>query len=400
MKLNETPLADRVHIGLFGRRNTGKSSLMNAITHQDVSIISHVAGTTTDPVKKTMELLPLGPVVFIDTPGIDDEGTVGEHRVVRAHRALDTIDFAVLVLDATEGIYPEDVDLLKRMDELDVPRLVVLNKSDLLQAPVEAIPELAREAVISVSAVTGEGIEELKETIATRALQASSETKKIVGDLLEPNDVVVLVVPIDSAAPKGRLILPQQQVIRDILESRGLALATQVTELPEALASLQAKPRIVVCDSRVFSEVDELLPDDLELTSFSILFARYKGDLERAVQGVTTVEHLRDDSQVLIAEGCTHHRQCDDIGTKLIPALVRRVSQANPQFTFVSGRDYPDSLENFDLIVHCGGCMLTVREMQARIRQAIGKDIPITNYGVLIAHVNGILERSIKGLIE
>ena len=386
-----TPSAERVHIAFFGRRNAGKSSLVNALTGQSVAIVSPVAGTTTDPVRKSMELLPLGPVVMIDTPGLDDEGEVGSLRVGRALRELNRADIAVLVVDATAGMADEDRALLRRFEQKGLPHLTVFNKCDLRAVS-------CGEGELAVSAHTGEGVEALKEALG-RLVRDGEGGKKLLGDLLETGDLVVLVAPIDASAPKGRLILPQVRAIRDILDAHAACAVVQPQELPAFLARA-GRPRLVITDSQAFGTVKGMVPEDVPLTSFSILFARFKGVLESAVRGAEAVSTLRDGDKVLICEGCTHHRQCEDIGTVKLPGWIRRFSGAEPQFAFTSGGDFPDDLSPYKLIVHCGGCMLTEREMRYRRGLAADSGVPFTNYGTLIAHMNGILRRSLEPFPE
>ena len=386
-----TPAAERVHIAFFGRRNAGKSSLVNALTGQSVAIVSPVAGTTTDPVRKSMELLPLGPVVMIDTPGLDDEGEVGSLRVGRALRELNRADIAVLVVDATAGMADEDRALLRRFEQKGLPHLTVFNKCDLRAVS-------CGEGELAVSAHTGEGVEALKEALG-RLVRDGEGGKKLLGDLLETGDLVVLVAPIDASAPKGRLILPQVRAIRDILDAHAACAVVQPQELPAFLARA-GRPRLVITDSQAFGTVKGMVPEDVPLTSFSILFARFKGVLESAVRGAEAVSALRDGDKVLICEGCTHHRQCEDIGTVKLPGWIRRFSGAEPQFAFTSGGDFPDDLSPYKLIVHCGGCMLTEREMRYRRGLAADSGVPFTNYGTLIAHMNGILRRSLEPFPE
>ena len=388
MSLNNTPSGERVHIGFFGRRNAGKSSVVNAVTGQDLAVVSDVKGTTTDPVSKAMELLPLGPVMIIDTPGFDDEGMLGQLRVRKTRQVLNKTDIAVLVTDGTEPLQDTDRQLLELFREKEIPYLVVRNKSDLLeQIPAEA------EGEIHVSALTGKNIHELKERIA--ALRPDESRKRLIGDKLRPGDLAVLVVPIDKAAPKGRLILPQQQTIRDILEARASALVVQETELEQTLSRL-GKPELVITDSQVFGSVSKIVPRDVPLTSFSILMARYKGLLEEAVKGAAAVENLKDGDTVLVAEGCTHHRQCNDIGTVKIPQWLRKYTGKNVNIRACSGTEFPEDLSGIKLVVHCGGCMLNEREVRYRMKCAADQGVPITNYGILIAHLNGILKRSVE----
>lgn len=395
MSLNSTPNADRVHIGIFGRRNAGKSSIINALTGQDLAVVSDVSGTTTDPVSKAMEILPLGPVLLIDTPGLDDEGELGALRVRKSLQTLNKSDIAVLVLDARTGMTPEDQTILNRIRQKQIPCVIVLNKDDLTEDP-SSVPSFGgAEPVIRVSAVTGYHIPELRELLASQ-YHAPEERFRIVGDLLEPADLAVLVIPIDKAAPKGRLILPQQQTIRDILEADATAVVCKEYELRETLENLRKKPKIVITDSQVFAKVSADTPKDILLTSFSILMARCKGDLTELVKGVTALNHLQDGDPVLISEGCTHHRQCDDIGTVKLPRWIRNYTGVRPDFHFSSGTEFPDDLSPYRLIVHCGGCMLNEREMKYRIACAKDAGIPITNYGILIAFLQGILRRSVQ----
>lgn len=394
--LNQTPSANRTHIGIFGKRNAGKSSLINAITGQNYAIVSDVLGTTTDPVLKSMELLPLGPVVIIDTPGLDDEGELGALRIQKAYQILNKTDIAVLVIDASSGITKEDSEILKRIHEKEIPCVIVVNKSDICpNCNLEDLPLPDSDSAILVSSKTGEHIHELKELLAQQAPQDTIQ-KSIVADLLNPLDFVVLVVPIDSAAPKGRLILPQQQTIRDILEAKASAIVVQETELAETLNSLGKKPKMVITDSQVFKKVSAVTPDDILLTSFSILFARYKGNLKTLVNGASALDSLEDGDRILISEGCTHHRQCDDIGTVKLPNWIRSYTKKEIEFEFTSGTEFPLDLSSYKMIVHCGGCMLNEREMKYRLKCAEDAKIPITNYGTCIAYINGILNRSLE----
>lgn len=394
--LNQTPSANRTHIGIFGKRNAGKSSLINAITGQNYAIVSDVLGTTTDPVLKSMELLPLGPVVIIDTPGLDDEGELGALRIQKAYQILNKTDIAVLVIDASFGVTKEDSDILKRIHEKEIPCVIVVNKSDICpNCNLEDLPLPDSDSAILVSSKTGEHIHELKELLAQQASQDTIQ-KSIVADLLNPLDFVVLVVPIDSAAPKGRLILPQQQTIRDILEAKASAIVVQETELAETLNSLGKKPKMVITDSQVFKKVSAVTPDDILLTSFSILFARYKGNLKTLVDGASALDSLKDGDRILISEGCTHHRQCDDIGTVKLPNWIRSYTKKEVEFEFTSGTEFPLDLSSYKMIVHCGGCMLNEREMKYRLKCAEDAKIPITNYGTCIAYINGILNRSLE----
>ena len=393
MGLAATPSGERVHIGFFGVRNAGKSSVVNAVTGQDLAVVSNVAGTTTDPVSKAMELLPLGPVVIVDTPGIDDEGDLGALRVRKARQALRRCDVAVLVADVVRGLTDADRMLLAEFKARKLPYLVALNKADLLAGTA---PELADHELL-VSAREGTGIHELKERIGALANQAGRR-RLIVSDLLEAGDVVVLVCPIDASAPKGRLILPQQLVLRDVLDTHASAFVCQPAELAGVLATLAAPPRVVICDSQAFGKVAAIVPREVPLTSFSILMARYKGDLPGLVEGARRLSGLTDQSRVLIAEGCTHHRQCEDIGTVKMPAWIRDHCGASPEFSFVSGGEFPDDLATYDLVVHCGGCMLNEREMAHRMAVASAAGVPMVNYGVAIAQMHGILDRSLEPL--
>lgn len=389
MSMNETPSGERTHIGFFGRRNAGKSSVVNAVTGQDLAVVSDVKGTTTDPVSKAMELLPLGPVMIIDTPGFDDEGELGELRVRKTRQVLNKTDIAVLVVDAVEGLKDCDRQLIDLFRAKEIHYIVVYNKSDLLDTvPADTDHE------IYVSALTGEKIHELKERMAR--LQPSETDRRLVADLVAAGDFVVLVVPIDKAAPKGRLILPQQQTVRDILDAGAVSIVVKETELAETLSSLGRKPAMVITDSQVFHTVDKIVPADVPLTSFSILMARYKGLLEDAVRGVAAVEGLKDGDTVLIAEGCTHHRQCDDIGTVKIPNWLRRYTGKELQIKTCSGKEFPEDLTPYAMVIHCGGCMLNEREVRYRTKCAVDQGVPITNYGILIAYLNGILKRSVE----
>lgn len=403
MSMNSTPSAERVHIGIFGRRNAGKSSLINAMTGQNLSIVSPIEGTTTDPVQKAMELLPLGPVVMIDTPGIDDEGELGSLRVARSYQMLNKSDIALLVLDAGQGMTDEDRRLLERIKDKQIPCMVAVNQCDRVSAEtVEAILTEVREKagqkeVLDVSAATGYHIYELKDRLAA-LMKDDQEERRIVADLLVPGKLTVLVIPIDKAAPKGRLILPQQQTIRDILEAGGACVTVRNTELETLLNSLGDQVGLVITDSQAFAEVSVIVPENIPLTSFSILFARYKGELDPFLQGLRALEKLQDGDRVLISEGCTHHRQCNDIGTVKIPIWIRNYTGKNLEFSFSSGGEFPVDLSPYRMIVHCGGCMLNAREMHYRIACAQDAGIPITNYGMVIARVTGILERSLEPL--
>ncbi|NBI18261.1 [FeFe] hydrogenase H-cluster maturation GTPase HydF [Neglecta sp. X4] len=389
MSLNATVSAERPHIGFFGLRNAGKSSLVNTVTGQALSVVSEVKGTTTDPVKKAMELLPLGPVVIIDTPGLDDEGELGAMRVEKARQVLAQTDIAVLVADSARTLTAPENELVSLFEEKKLPYIIALNKADLL--PVRRpLPEKG----LYVSALTGEGVGELKEKLGA-LLKTEKNEKRIVADLLSPGDLVVLVMPIDEAAPKGRLILPQQQTMRDILDARCAFAACQPEELKGLLAGLGKKPRLIITDSQAFGRVAKDTPEDVQLTSFSILFARYKGDLETLVQGAAKLKSLQDGHKVLISEGCTHHRQCGDIGTVKLPGWIREFSGAEPEFHFTSGGEFPEDLHQYALIVHCGGCMLNEKEMQHRLACAQQAGVPMVNYGVAIAQIHGILKRSL-----
>lgn len=400
MGLNNTPNADRVHIGIFGRRNAGKSSVINAVTGQNLAIVSDVLGTTTDPVYKAMEILPLGPVVLIDTPGLDDVGELGELRVQKAFQVLNKTDIALLVLDVNSGFSKEEEKLLELVKAKNIPFVAVLNKTDI--AKEDKIKEFEKllkdkyniENVVSVSAEKKDGIFELKEKIAS--LNTEKEKSPIISDLVCPGETAVLVVPIDESAPKGRLILPQQQTIRDLLDHNAMAAVTQVTTLAKTLESFKEPPKIVVTDSQAFKEVAKIVPENVPLTSFSILFARHKGELSTLVKGVKDMDDLKDGDTVLISEGCTHHRQCNDIGSVKIPNAVRKYTGKNLNFEFTSGGEFPLDLSKYSLIIHCGGCMLNEREMKYRIACANDAGIPMVNYGVLLAQVNGILNRSLE----
>ena len=399
MSMNQTPMSERVHIGFFGKRNAGKSSVMNAVTGQDLAVVSEVKGTTTDPVYKSMELLPLGPVVMMDTPGIDDEGELGKLRVKKSYQVLNKTDAAVLVIDGLSGASEEDAAMLKKIRKKQIPYTVVLNKQDLASEEIKEqtiqMLGIGREQLLSVSAADGTGINELKERIAQIAKPEELE-RRIIGDMISPSDFIVLVVPIDSAAPKGRLILPQQQTIRDILEADAVSVVIKEDRVRETIESLGKKPRLVITDSQAFETVAADTPEDILLTSFSILFARYKGNLEMAVKGVTALDKLENGDKILISEGCTHHRQCDDIGTVKIPRWIREYTGKEIQFETTSGTQFPDELGEYKLIVHCGGCMLNEREMKYRLSCAEDQGVPITNYGILIAYIKGILKRSVE----
>ena len=397
MGLNSTPSSERVHIGIFGKRNAGKSSVINAITNQSLAIVSDIKGTTTDPVSKAMELLPLGPVMIIDTPGLDDVGELGKMRIQKSYQVLNKSDIGILVIDGTFGQTDEDKALINKFKEKNIPYIVVMNKLDLVrkQQNIDENEINSNPNTIWVSSTTKENIYELKEMIAKQA--PTDEPKfKIVGDLLNPSDFVVLVVPIDKAAPKGRLILPQQQTIRDILEANANAIVVKENELKNTLKNLGKKPKLVITDSQVFSKVSTDTPKDILLTSFSILFARYKGDLKETVKGVKTLEDLKDNDTILISEGCTHHRQCDDIGTVKIPKWITKYTNKKINFEFSTGREFPYDLSKYKMIVHCGGCTLNEREMKYRVKCAQDQNIPFTNYVILIAYTQGILKRTLE----
>ncbi len=436
MSLNEVASGERTHISFFGMRNAGKSSVVNALTGLDLSVVSDVKGTTTDPVKRAMELLPLGPVVIIDTPGLDDEGELGLKRVEKAKQVLAKTDIAVLVVDSSLGLSELDTELIKELQSRKMPYLVVFNKADLEnitpfvkggcpqsgQGDFKEINELSQKmplspqckalqppqslsdsspinagASIIVSAKTGQGINELKEKLGSFAKLLKNE-KHLVSDLVSPKDTVILVIPIDESAPKGRLIMPQQMAIRDLLDSHCTVVSCQVEELDNTLKMLNRPPKLVITDSQAFKAVSAIVPEDILLTSFSILMARYKGDLDSLAAGAKALSELKDGDKVLIAEGCVHHRQCNDIGTKKMPAWIEKYSNAKPEYIFVSGGDFPNNLSEFKLIVHCGGCMLNETEMKNRILKAKDEGIPIVNYGMAIAQMNGILARSLKVL--
>lgn len=394
MSLNNVVSAERVHIGFFGLRNAGKSSLVNAVTGQNLSLVSDVLGTTTDPVKKAMELLPLGPVVIIDTPGLDDVGDLGEQRVARAKQMLAQTDVAILVVDSTKGLSPIDNELLELFKSKKLPYIVAYNKSDLLTN----IPA-SQDNEIYVSAEQNININELKEKIASLAKSAEN-TKTLLGDLVEYGDTVVLVTPIDESAPKGRLILPQQQTIRELLDIGASVVVCKETELKNTLEKLCKKPKLVITDSQVFGYVSEIVPDEVLLTSFSILFARYKGDLATVVSGASHLDKLQDGDKILISEGCTHHRQCKDIGTVKMPGWIKEYSGKNVEFQFTSGTEFPENTSDFALVVHCGGCMLNEKEMKSRIERSVQNGTPITNYGIAIAQMHKILKRSVEPFPE
>ena len=386
MSMNATPSSARVHIGIFGRRNAGKSSLMNALTGQELSIVSEHLGTTTDPVSKSMELLPMGPVVIFDTPGLDDVGDLGALRVRKAAQVLNKTDVALVVIDPTVGIAEEETALIAKIEQKKIPYIVVYNKSDIATAP---------DGAISVSAATGAGINELKERIASLKMP---EPPRLLEGLCAPGDVCVLVTPIDSAAPKGRMILPQQQVMREVLDNHGIAPLVQPEELKAVLGTLNVKPRIVITDSQAFGRVSRDVPEDIPLTSFSILFARQRGFLNAAIEAVKALPTLKDGDKLLICEGCTHHRQCDDIGTVKIPRWLLQNTGKHFEFEWTSGTGFPDDLSPYRMVIHCGACMLNPREVTYRMNCALDQGIPFINYGILIAALHGVLERSIRPL--
>ena len=398
MGMSQTPASEQVHVSFFGKRNAGKSSIINAVTGQDLAIVSSVMGTTTDPVYKTMELLPLGPVMVIDTPGIDDEGELGALRVHKSYQVLNKTDIAILVIDSTAGKGEEELELIHRFHKKGIPYLIVYNKIDLLST--EKIKDLAmsvRAGEVLVSASDGMNIQELKEKIASLKPE-DTHKYPLIQDLIDPLDLVILVVPIDKAAPKGRLILPQQQTIRDILERGALSLVVRDTELKSTLDHFLAQgvcPKLVVTDSQAFARVSKAVPENITLTSFSILFSRYKGELETQLKGIAALSSIEDGDRILIAEGCTHHRQCGDIGTCKMPEWIRNYTGKKPVFEFTSGTEFPDDVSSYKMVVHCGGCMLNEREMKYRIACCQDQGVPITNYGILIAQVTGILKRSL-----
>ncbi len=408
MALNNTPVGERIHIGFFGCRNVGKSSLVNAITNQDLSVVSDIKGTTTDPVKKSMELLPLGPVIIIDTPGFDDEGVLGEKRIEKTKKILRSCDIAVLVTTAERDLNEVEKNLISIFEERKIPFIIAKNKSDILAQENKLNTEVKNKLnssekdaetmrkEIYVSAINKIGIEDLKNALGS--LSKSRKNKLFLGDLIKPKDIVVLVTPIDSAAPKGRMIMPQQLAIRDIIDANGISVVTKESELKETLQSLNKKPALVVTDSQVFEEVDKIVPRDIPLTSFSILMARYKGFLETAIDGVNQISKLKNASKVLISEGCTHHRQCDDIGTVKLPNWLKKYTNLDLDFEWSSGTGFPNDLKKYDLIIHCGGCMLNENEMIFRMNSAENQNVPFTNYGIAIAYMKGILERSIKSI--
>lgn len=389
MSLNDTPSGERVHIGFFGRRNAGKSSVVNAVTGQELSVVSDVKGTTTDPVAKAMELLPLGAVVIIDTPGFDDEGALGVLRVKKTKQILNRTDIAVLVIDSTVGMTETEHQLVRLFKDKDIPYIIAYNKSDILNKSVGS------ENEISVSAADKTNIQELKEKIAA-LVRTDNSDKRIVGDLISEEDVIVLVTPIDEAAPKGRIILPQQQTLRDILDAGAIAAVTKEFQLETTLKKLSSKPKMVITDSQAFAMVSKIVPGDIPLTSFSILMARYKGFLETAVAGAAAIPMLKDGDRVLISEGCTHHRQCGDIGSVKLPALLKKTTGKNLNICLTSGREFPEDLSPYSLVIHCGGCMLNEREVTYRRKTAEDQEVPFTNYGIALAYMNGILKRSLE----
>ncbi|MGO5358503.1 [FeFe] hydrogenase H-cluster maturation GTPase HydF [Anaerofustis sp. LCP19S3_F7] len=390
MGLNGTPNANRIHIGIFGRRNAGKSSIINAITGQELAIVSDVKGTTTDPVSKSMEMLPLGPVTIIDTPGLDDEGMLGKKRIEKAYQVLNKTDIALLIVDSSLGLSSEDKEILSLIKDKNIPYLVVMNKSDLIETKIED------ENYIYVSTITKENINELKELIGKIAPKENE--KVIVSDLINPSDKVILVIPIDKAAPKGRLILPQQQTIRDILDKGAVAIMCKEDELKDTISLMKEKPKLVITDSQAFERVSLDTPKDIPLTSFSILFARYKGEIDILLRGVRKVKELKDGDIILISEGCTHHRQCGDIGSEKIPKLLKKFTNKDLNFEFASGTEFPKNLDKYALVVHCGGCMLNEKEMKHRISYTNNQGLEIVNYGILLAYLNGILQRSVEPL--
>jgi [FeFe] hydrogenase H-cluster maturation GTPase HydF len=395
MGLNETPAANRIHIGFFGRRNAGKSSVVNAVTNQELSVVSEVKGTTTDPVTKSMELLPLGPVLIIDTPGFDDEGSLGELRIKKTRQVLNKTDVAVLVMDATEGLLAADRQLIDIFKSKEIPYILAYNKCDLLS--IADMKRLSKEEnAMLISAKDKKNIDQLKEKIGF--LVERTEEKHIVSDLLEAGDTVILVTPIDESAPKGRLILPQQQVIRELLEAHIVTIVVQQQEVAQTIAMLPQKPGLVITDSQAFKEVAQATPEDIPLTSFSILMARYKGFLKTASEGALFVDSLQEGAHILISEGCTHHRQCKDIGTVKLPGWLETYTGKHFEYSFTSGAEFPEELSKYDMVIHCGGCMLNEREMKYRMKSAIDQNVPFTNYGMVIALTQGILARSLKFL--
>lgn len=392
--MNETASGQRVHIAFFGRRNAGKSSLVNAVTGQSLAVVSDVAGTTTDLVKKAMEILPLGPVVIIDTPGLDDEGILGELRVKKAREAMEIADIAVLVVDSSAGMGNDEKQILDMLEKKKLPHIIAMNKKDLLTENIE-LPENG----IAVSAMTGENVNELREMLG-RMTPKNSQDKKILADIVSKGDTVIMVVPVDSSAPKGRIILPQQNVLRELLDIHARAVVCQDNELAETLEALKEPPTLVITDSQVFGKVQKVLPRDVPLTSFSILFARYKGTLDTLIEGARVLGELKDGDRVLIAEGCTHHRQCEDIGTVKIPGWIKSIIGAEPDFTWSSGNEFPENLGEYKLIIHCGACVMTETAMKSRLERANEAGVPVVNYGIAIASMHGILARSLEPLMK
>jgi len=394
MNMNETASGQRVHIAFFGRRNAGKSSLVNAVTGQSLAVVSDVAGTTTDLVKKAMEILPLGPVVIIDTPGFDDEGMLGELRVKKAREAMEIADIAVLVVDSNAGMGDDEKQILDMLEKKKLPHIIAMNKKDLLTESI-TLPENG----IAVSAMTGENVNELREMFG-RMAPKNSQDKKILADIVSKGDTVIMVVPVDSSAPKGRIILPQQNVLRELLDIHARAVVCQDTELAETLDALKEPPALVITDSQVFGKVQKVVPRDVPLTSFSILFARYKGTLDTLIEGARVLGELKDGDRVLIAEGCTHHRQCEDIGTVKIPGWIKSIIGAEPDFTWSSGNEFPENLGEYKLIIHCGACVMTETAMKSRLERAKEAGVPVVNYGIAIASMHGILARSLEPLMK
>lgn len=392
--MNETASGQRVHIAFFGRRNAGKSSLVNAVTGQSLAVVSDVAGTTTDLVKKAMEILPLGPVVIIDTPGLDDKGMLGELRVKKAREAMEIADIAVLVVDSSAGTGNDEKQILDMLEKKKLPHIIAMNKKDLLTENIE-LPENG----IAVSAMTGENVNELREMLG-RMAPKNSQDKKILADIVSKGDTVIMVVPVDSSAPKGRIILPQQNVLRELLDIHARAVVCQDTELAETLEALKEPPALVITDSQVFGKVQKVLPRDVPLTSFSILFARYKGTLDTLIEGARVLGELKEGDRVLIAEGCTHHRQCEDIGTVKIPGWIKSIIGAEPDFTWSSGNEFPENLGEYKLIIHCGACVMTETAMKSRLERAKAAGVPVVNYGIAIASMHGILARSLEPLMK
>ncbi len=395
MSLNDTPVGERLNIAFFGCRNAGKSSLVNAITNQDLSVVSSIKGTTTDPVRKSMELLPLGPVIIIDTPGFDDEGDLGEKRIEKTRKILNSCDIAILVTEADRDLNQKEEELISLFKEKNIPYIIAKNKVD----KVDKVPQ-NEDNIAYVSATEKIGIEDLKNTIGKLSNKTKQDEVKFVGDLIKKNDLAILVTPIDSAAPKGRMIMPQQLAIRDIIDSNAIAVVTKETELEETLKSLNKEPAIVITDSQVFEKVNKIVPEHIKLTSFSILMARYKGFLKVAVEGAKKIEQLENNSKILISEGCTHHRQCDDIGTVKLPNWLKKYTNKDLDFEWSSGTSFPEDLKKYDLIIHCGGCMLNPNEMKSRMESAVKQGVPFTNYGITIAKIHGILERSIAPIFS